>query len=129
MGSGFWISPHETWNLKKSSRSCIWAPILPQRVKIEIFAVVSEILADFQNVHIWACNVEFEKRSKSGIWTLFISQVVEIGLICALQATDIATLPLIWLIRLINADQKYSVASCHGDLPSLVTLRITSLEI
>ncbi len=49
----------------QSARSCTYTLILPQGVEIElIFAVqaaVSEIRANFQNCHIWACNLAIAK--------------------------------------------------------------------
>ena len=66
------------------------ALFLPQRVEIELIfalrAAVSKIWADFQNCHIWAWNLEFEKGARSWIWTLFLPQRVEIQLIFALRA-------------------------------------------
>ncbi len=46
-----------------------------------------EILADFLNFHIWACNLEFEERTQSCICTLFLPQGIKIKLIFALRAT------------------------------------------
>ncbi len=60
----------------KSSRSCIWTLFLflPKGVEMELiftlWAAVSKIRADFQNYHIWAWNLEFEKSARSFIWTL-----------------------------------------------------------
>ncbi len=46
----------------------MWTTFLPQGVEIElIFALrtaVSKIRADFQNCHIWAWNLEFEKKCR-----------------------------------------------------------------
>ena len=48
----------------------------PDGAEIElVFApsvAVSEIQANFQNCHIWTWNLEFEKSSRSCIWTLFL---------------------------------------------------------
>ncbi len=51
-----------------------------------LLAAVSDILADFLNVHIWTWNLELGERSQSCICTLFLPRRVEIKLIFALRA-------------------------------------------
>ena len=52
------IFGHETWSLTKDPEVAHILPFLLQGVKIELIsalrAAVYEILADFQNCHIWA---------------------------------------------------------------------------
>ncbi len=78
----------------------------PKGVEIELTfalrAVVSEIWADFQNCHIWAWNLEFEKSAGSCIWTFFLPQGVEIELIFAVQAAVFEIEQFKVLISLIN---------------------------
>ena len=64
------IFGHETWALAKVSE-VVYVLFLPHRVKI-IFApgaAVSEILADFQNCHIWAWNLASGQSSTRCIYS------------------------------------------------------------
>ncbi len=68
---------------QKSASSCICTLFLPQLVEIELIsalrAVATEIRNDSNIFHIWASNVEFEKRARRCICTrtLFLSIGVE----------------------------------------------------
>ncbi len=83
------IFGHDTWDLKKSSRICIWTLFLPQRVEIGLIfalrAAVSEIQTDFQNYHIWPWNLESLKFKNLHMDRLFPRRV-EIELIFTLLA-------------------------------------------
>ncbi len=63
---------------------------LSQDVEIEhifaLWAAVSEIMAVFQNCHIWAWNLAIGQNSRSGTYTLFRTKGLEIELILALWA-------------------------------------------
>ena len=63
---------------------------LTQDVEIKhifaLWAAVSEIMAGFQNCHIWAWNLGSGQSSRSCTYTLFLPQEGEIGLMFALRA-------------------------------------------
>ncbi len=80
------IFGHETQALSKVPG---YMRFLPQRVEIELifalWAVVSELLADFQNCHIWAWILVSGPSARSYKHTLFLPQGIKIELIFALR--------------------------------------------
>ncbi len=65
-----WLSKLAYWGIFFLKRfiEVAYGHFLPYGVEIELIfalrAAVSEIRADFQNYHIWAWNLEFEKQSQ-----------------------------------------------------------------
>ncbi len=70
----------------QSSKICTYTLFLSQDVEIEhiftVWAAVSEIMADFQNCHIWPWNLTIGQNSRSCTYILFVvTQRVEIEII------------------------------------------------
>ncbi len=80
----------------QSSKSCTYILFLTQDVEIKhifaLWAAVSEIMADFQNCHIWPWNMAIGQNSRSGKYILFLTQGLEIELILALRPAVSETL-------------------------------------
>ncbi len=98
-GSDTWVM--KTWPLTKFLNSHIYElSFYPQGVEIGLIifalhAADSLIQADFENYHIWACNLAIE-GSKSRAYTLFLSQGVEIELSLLYGHRFPRNIPSVW---------------------------------